>query len=400
MWQVLRRFQGEEYDASGDGSLPASATCESMAERVSLSQRTIALHETKPYVDHERKVLKLTAPYGTMIYDKIVRYLKHEQVAMRQRALEMLLELYTQKPEHVTRSLDDGMLPAVVAAMGDAEEDVRAQACVAVQMIAQQEKGQVALLASADAFFPTFMKAIEDPSTRVVGEALTLMQSLHAASNSGACTSLLISLGLIPLLVRKIRSPVDSVCAAALTSLGAVFDIKEAFILVLDNGGMEAVTEALAQRQQQAILVEAAECAGKLAFYAAGKRAAVRCRTCAAVIPLLSHSDVAVRLACSGALVALSISEAGKLQCIESKVVSALHAALLKEEERDVLTNLVKTASNISEHPIARLQLHESVPRIQQVLEAAKADAENNGGLLRSAQRAIDMIHWQPGESY
>ena len=404
MWKVLRRYQGESYNETPEANITYASGAKlatvvddddstKVIDPFVVNQRTIAGHQCRPYTK-PLDPMKLTAPYDRLIYSKMIEHTKHENVDMRRKALTYLLELYGFKGEHVVASLKDGALPALVKCLTDVDEEVRISACVALELIAAQPKGQEAILAGG--FLKQFIAVVDDTSTEVVSEGLRLLWCTHMAFNEFACTAELIKLGCIEKYVEKGNSPSDEVACMALAALGKVFDVKEAFIAVLDASAMQTITKALDSRTDPMLLVEAAECAGKLAFYSAGKRAAVQCRTASALMPLLQHTNPAVRTSASGALVACTISEAGKLQAIDCGVVDCLIEALGSETERDVLVNEVKTLCNISEQPYARLQLHKLIPRLEEIAEIGS----EHESLVASVQKALKMVQWQPGDPY
>lgn len=399
MWQVLRRYQGEEYGPHAATPALSPDTPEGQRaalrqrDRVGVSLRTIAQHECRPHpTPQDPRVL--TTPYGDLVYGKLVRSMAAPEVLTRRRALAMLLELYALKAEHVGASLAAGTTAALTARLQDEDDDVRAAACEALGFIAQQPKGQEDILRGGH--LAAFLAAVDDPSSAVVAEALRLLCSVHAAHNECACTRGLMALGSIPKYVACASSTDLDVACVAFAALGKVFDVKEAFIEALDTGAMPAITAALDERSDPLLIIEASECAGKLAFYSAGKRAAVRHETCKALAKHLRHLEPAVRTAVSGALVAVTISESGKLLAIDSDVVPQLMDALAAEDERDVLVNQVKILCNLSEHPYARQLLSRVVPRLNELAAVGSGHAP----LVESVQRALAMIRWQPGDAY
>lgn len=410
MWKVLRRHQGlEDTDAphaqpstvpisGGEGQpgyvRPVTDAQGNRLTRFEINARSIANHSSTPQAaPHPDDAL--TAPHGDWVYAKLLRHAKHENALLRRKAYLMLLELFDQKQVHAINALHADGMAVMVDSLSDSDEEVRELACVALQAVVHTTRGQD--VAFRTDVFGAFLKAVDDDSPVVVAEALKLCYQCHMAINDGAATARLIQLGCVPKYVDKIGSPDDLVCANALSALGRVFDIKEAFITVNDNKALGPITKALRTRKDPSILVEAAEVVSKLAFFSSGKRAAVHEHSVEPVLALLGHEDAVVRTAATGALVALTISEDGKSQALAAGAVDKLRALFADESERDVLVNAVKTTCNLAEHPIARAQLADVVPR----LESIKRDADDDlGALGKSAERAVAMIKWQPGDVY
>jgi len=407
MWSVLRRVQGVEANAVAPGRVaPATPPTAAMRggdadgaaagklDQFAVNQRTLATHCTRADPKPSDPSV-LTTPYGNLVYDKLLRYMRHDSHVMRRKAYGAMLELYAQKTEHVILSLKDDAVAVYVGNLKDEDDEVRAMACQTLQLVAGTPNGQVAILDGGH--IPAVLDVLQDTSPAVVAEGLRLCCALHQQHNELRATKELLRHKAVPVYVEKAASPDDDVCAMALAALARACDVKEAYIEILDHRALKPLTDAVATRSDPIVVVEAAECIGKLAFYSAGKRAAVHDRTVVPVIRLLSNEEPVVRTAASGALVALTISEAGKMQAIEAGVVETLTLSLKGEQERDILTNEVKTLCNISEAPAARAELAACIPRLEEIIELCH---EEHPTLAVGAKRAIAMIRWQPGDVY
>ena len=397
MWSVLRRHQGEIYEPKENVRLPDPArnlhpNTSSATTRVALTLRTIALHETKPHPKPIDPQI-LTTPYGDLVYRKIKDHLSHENVILRRQAVSHLYELFSQITEHIVSALKEGILDALMASLVDPDDDMRTQTCIVLEVLVKQAAGQQALLAKGSEYLAKILSATDDSCTDVVIEALRVLASAHTAFNEHECTKRLIKIGAVPKYVKKLRDADDAVCCSACSALAKVFDVKEGFIHVIEAGGVPALTDAIRRANEVMILVEVAEVLSHVAFYGAGKHAAIQCRTAETLIPHIGHESVAVRSSVTAALAALTVSERGKSQAIEGGVVDAITMALIQENERDVLMNQIKVLANVSEHPVARPLLEAAVPRLEEICLLAQ-DYEP---LVVSAQKAIAIIRWIPG---
>lgn len=419
MWKVLRRHQGLDAAGSGDASsapgatfdvpicgidgategyvVPTTAAQAARLSRFHINARALALHNSTPQAA-PAPADSLTTPYGDWVYGKLMQHATHENPVLRKKAHWMLLELFAQKNEHAVASMNHNAMNVMINSLKDPEEDVRGLACMALQVIVHTARGQELLFEGAH--FPALLAVLDDEAPHVVAEGLRLCTQCHMAINDGAATERLVQAGCVPKYVSKVGSPDDDVCCAALSALAKTVDVKEAFIAVNDHHALPAVTKCLRGRTDPAVLVVAAEVVSKLAFFSAGKRAAVNERTVEAILAHVSHDDAVVRTAATGALVALTISEAGKRQAIDAGAVDRLVLLLDGEGERDVLVNAVQTVCNLSEDPRARQQLAGLVPRLQAISEAAQGSDETLVSLRKAVDRAIALIRWRPGDVY
>jgi vesicle coat complex subunit len=357
--------------------------------------RTILQHECKPY-PKPTNPLVLTTPYGHFVYEKIRINLEHENVILRRQAIAALLDLYVQQPEHVISSLSVGIVNSLVKLLADPDDDLRAQGCIALELIAKQPKGQTYLLPqNNNKHLARFLEVLDDPSHDVVVEALRLLGAIHLAHNEYAGTKRLVQLGVIPKYIEKIGDRDDAVCGTACMALSKCFEVKESFITILEHGGMEAITKSLKSRTDPMVIVEAAEVMSGLAFYGAGKAAAVQHRSVATLIPHLSNENISVKTAVTAALGLLTIRAEGKVQAIEAGAIDALLQALPQEDERDVLVNMVQCICSLAEHPDARPKFQTCIARLEELAVLAGDYAP----LQQAVRRTVTTITWKPGET-
>jgi hypothetical protein len=393
MWQVLRRQQGEYYEKEGHVAVPSDLAGHGEHVKVALSLRTISMHETKPYAP-PKDPLVLTMPYGNVVYPKIARNLGNENVVLRRQAVQMLLDLYLLKREHIVMSLGAGILDALLERLNDADDDMRTQACIALEFIVKEPKGQEVVLSRGTEVLSTFLNATDDQCGDVVVEALRLLSSTHAAYNEYESTRRLVALGAIPRYIKKVLDRDDAVCCTACGALVKVLEIKEAFVEVIQHSGMEAVTKALRRNDEPMILVEASGVVSNIAVFGQGLARCTSLQTVAALIPHLRHEHVTVRTHCTSAAAQLVVHAEGKAQAIACGIVPALSMAVSVEDELDVLMNLVKTIRLVSEHPQARAELATVVDRLREIVSLA---GEEHKDLAAATQKALASIEWVPG---
>ncbi|KEG13825.1 hypothetical protein DQ04_00761050 [Trypanosoma grayi] len=365
MWSVIRRLQGEPIaDASAVDDLT----------RFERNQRCIAMHEMRPHprpLDPEI----FTRAYGELGYEKVRVWMLSDDVARRRQAVDHLLELYVMQRENVIRSLRYGFLELMLSTLHhDEAEEMRCKAAEALALLLREPKALDMLLAMDDdrATLRELLNTLDDPSSDVIVLALRLVIVCRAAYNAYEATRRLVGYGLIERCIVLLRHDEDKVAAMACSALVTIFDVKEAFIPFIKAAGMRAVTAALA-RNDPFVAAEAAEVVTQAASYRLGKKAAVDSGTLVALVPYMTHDNLRVRTAVTGAVAQLTIYEPGKQQAVDDGIAQVLLALLMREEEeeRDVLVNVVKTIVNVAEHPMGRRQLLSAKGRLQRIASGA-----------------------------
>lgn len=397
MWSVLRRQQGEYYEREPNVPPPPpvgeAGSTTVVTDKVDLTLRSLHRHQIRPYTLPSDPMV-LTAPFGNVVYPKLVSHLSHENVVLRRQAVQGLFDLLTLKAEHVVVALQHGVLEALVERLSDADDDIRTQSCIVLDIIVKVPCGQEAMLAAGSDVLRKILRTADDTCSEVVVEVLKLLQSCSSPVNQYELTRKLVQLGSIGVLVKKISSNDDAVCGAACGAVRTVFGVKDAFVPFLEQNGVEVVTKALLRASDPLIVAETATVISDIAFYGAGKLACVQHRSITALTPHLSHESVTVRAAVATSMAQLLVHEKGKAQALENGVVPALTAALNTEDEADVLAGLAKSISLLGEHPEARKQfVAVLVPRLTELVEIAA----EHPTLQAAAQHALQRIEWQPG---
>ncbi|KAF8302803.1 hypothetical protein TcYC6_0043030 [Trypanosoma cruzi] len=362
MWSVIRALQGE------------SPACEdNFAEsRYERNQRCILMHEMKRYprsLDPEI----FTRPFGELEYEKVRAWMLDDRVGRRRQAVDHLLELYVLQRENVIRSLRYGFLDVLLSTLhNDESEEMRCKSAEALAFLLRETKGLDMLLAMDDegGTIGKLLKALDDPSKEVVILVLRVTIACRAAYNAYEATVRLVKYGFIECCIALLRHEEVRVSATACSALATIFSVKEAFIRFIRSGGMAEVTEAL-KRNGVFVASEAAEVVTQAAVYRLGKKAAVNHCTLVALRPYMTHDNLRVRTAVTGAVAQLTIYEPGKQQAVDENIAPILLELLMHEEERDVLVNVLKTFVNVAEHPAGRRQLLGAKDRLQFIAREA-----------------------------
>ncbi|RNE99459.1 hypothetical protein TraAM80_08179 [Trypanosoma rangeli] len=379
MWSVIRRLQGE--------SPPGESTCGEL--RYERNQRCIMMHEMKRYprtLDPD----VFTRPFGEMEYEKVRAWMLHDSVDKRRQAMNHLLELHVLQRENVICSLRYGFLDVILCTLHhDESEEMRCKAAEALAFLLRETKGLDMFLAMDDekATLCELLKALDDPSSEVIILVLRVTIACRAAYNAYEATLRLVKYGFIERCIALLRHEEDRVTATACSALVTIFVVKEAFIQFIQADGMAEVTEAL-RRNDPFVVAEAAEVVIQSALYRLGKKAAVNHNTLVALQPYMLHDNLRVRTAVTGAVAQLTIYEPGKQQAVDENVAELLLKLLMKEEERDVLVNVLKTIVNVAEHPVGRRQLLVAKDRLQFIAR----EADDYQPLTSSVAEALSQL--------
>eukprot|EP00759_Apiculatamorpha_spiralis_P002473 PhF_6_TR10979/c0_g1_i1/m.17740 len=396
MWKVLRRMQGETYD---------EPTTRGM-ERVTENLRTIATHECKPH-PKEIPATTFTEAYGDIVYSKIVRTMKEStDVGLRVKSLTMLVSLLELKKDNVVKALRASVVEALVAALDDPEDDVRALSCVCLEICSEHPEGMERVRGLK--VLPRFLKVIDDDDARVVIGILRVLAALNRSRDT-SLTEELIQLGCIKIYLSKIEIAIehDGVVAAALHALHQVVQVKEAFVTILEANAMEVFKKVIDPKRSREVETwcVALENITSVAFFTAGKRAAVACgilKTLNEILTIVSvleqESDMQLALACTGAIIAIAIDDEGKKHTFEMGIVQVVLAMIENPTsltDSGLVVNLIEVLCIVSESPVARQTMQPCLGRLQYIAQLSEGKELR---VHKAATRCIALVKWVPGD--
>eukprot|EP00760_Papus_ankaliazontas_P033293 PhM_4_TR6281/c0_g1_i2/m.93872 len=406
MWKVLRRLQGEAYDE------PETSSDVAAEQRLRDNLRIIATHECKPNPEPHAPTV-LTEAYADGVYPKILRTLKDPNVVLRIKALQMLQGLVELKKENIVKAARDGLVAGLVAALQDGDSEVRLLSanCLYYMMRHDVTIGHVV----RGNFVPSLLAAVSDSSPHVRAAMLRVLAAMNRPTDN-VVTQELIRLGCVPVYLRQIDDcpDDDNICSAALIALTKVLSEKEAFIAVLDAHGMDTLgrvvhSDSIPTRQPETFC-DALEAIAQLAFYTAGKRAAVRVNVLPSLSKILSvfgtrllsepsDATMDVCVACTGAVMAIAIDDAGKKLTYECGIFGEL-LRLIGDDvclmNTSLLVNVMELLCILSENPQAREEMKPLVERIESI--EAISQEQRDYRVERACRRCRELINWKPGD--
>jgi len=293
--------------------------------------------------------------------------------------------------KNVMLSLQQAPLMSVlIGRLEDTDEEVRMNACVALQYVVKQPLTHSSILNSQ--FWKPVFAALDDTCTDVVVEALNLCCAIHLIFNESSLSAEFLRAGAVKKYIQKINSASEEISNSAACALECLLDIKEAFVEIIENGAVRALVQRLHPDFAPGLLTTSQRVIAKIAFFSMGKKCAVDESAIAHIVPLLKHENADVRNCAAEALVALTITEDGKVQAIKNGAVEQLIESLANEQDVDILVGLARTAVNIAEHPEARKNLSAALPRLSHLV----AQGMSHPTLTAAVQRAIAAIQWLP----
>lgn len=369
MWSVIRKKQGITQNVSVFSSI-------SPGESFERNQRIILHHEAKPFVP-ELDPDVFTRAYDDFNFEKIRRWMLAENPDSRFQAVDQLTELYVEQRENCARSLPYHLLEILLSLMcTDEVPDIRERAATAMSLLVREPVAQTVLLEldqGGQRPFERILACLADPIDGVVVVVLRVIAACHARYNSYALTELFTKKNSIPLMVNLLRSESIMVKAVTCLALLPIFDVKEAHILFLREGGMRVVTEAL-EIDDAMLIANGAEVISRAAEFPQGKRDAVESQTLRVLCRYIQYDNLTPRVAVLSAMAQITVLESARMQAVEFGVAERVKELLSVEDERDVLVHLSRLIFHIAEWPEGRRRLLPCRERLEELIDLAEDD--------------------------
>eukprot|EP01064_Diplonema_japonicum_P013700 TRINITY_DN21256_c0_g1_i1.p1 TRINITY_DN21256_c0_g1~~TRINITY_DN21256_c0_g1_i1.p1 ORF type:complete len:406 (+),score=53.29 TRINITY_DN21256_c0_g1_i1:48-1220(+) len=385
MWSVLRRLQGEEYT-------------DNIEERgIEKNLNHITRHSCKVVsTGREGSQKSLTEPYRSILYPKLVETIDAPEVGLREKALESLLGIFGQKQDHVLRCVTYGVIPPLIRRLKDETTYARASAGKALMFVAVTQPGLECLIENN--YTTQLLEALDDPDPPVVVEVLACLAAMDHAVTEYRGTETLIKQGCIKIYIQKAKAGPPAVTTHSLIALGKVFNVKGAFMEVL-NENVLPVLKVLVRSAHSGVKEQACEVLCKIAFYNAGKTACADQNVLESLLDFVEHDEESIQVSGTGAIMITTVSNEGKRQAFSTGICQATFNIVEKFSPETtnpvLLTNCLKIICNCSDTPPARLLFRPLCPVFQKI---QKHYETTNQLLSRTAKRAELLSSWKPGD--
>lgn len=346
---------------------------------------------------------KIVAAYGLRKCPKLVLQVSGPNLEVRVNALEVLCDEF-QNPYSVDGCVREGVISVLSNMVTDADFTTRVRATKALSLAANDSSGLLSILETNA--IPLILLGVQDPSEEVRGNVYTCLRNVtkagvgaEACVTHGVITSFVKVLSgeidsLKPILLRAIHNMVDidsGLVAAIMCNAVEICIslIKKSVQYVLDNGSGYSYSEFEFQ-----ILSEAAEALGLMCFDGRAKIPALEAGAVEQLIKILKIPSYpsSVKASITSALMAITITDEGKIQIFTNNGVDCI-MALLYDDSRVVILNALKILSNIAVYPKTREIITTDSTCVVKIRKLSKSEDKL---VAKHAAIALAAANWMP----
>ncbi|XP_078082967.1 radial spoke head 14 homolog [Mustelus asterias] len=323
---------------------------------------------------------KAPIAFGDRALPKLNRELADPKLLTRQRALMALCDLL-HDPELAYTAVEVGCMDNLKSLLADEDATVRRKTTEIFYVLVTHTIGRFAFL-EYDVIIP-LSDLLNDPED-ICRKNMHMVMEMFSQIPAGATA--IVYAGLIPDLIRKLRTELDEIQELILKTLHfcLLVDTKQA----LDANGISVLKTKLTH-SSPIIRTLAAQDLMDISVPLEGKNKVCNEEVIPILVELLNDSEPEVRAAAAGALMFATITTQGKYAALKADIIPSL-LVLVNDPMTKVRLNVIKAITTVSESPEGRKLLLEHVPFLQEKLQ------DPSEAVRKAVRIAIDIITWMP----
>lgn len=346
---------------------------------------------------------KIVEAYGLRKCPKYVEQIGSNVLEVRQNALKVICDEF-QNPYTIDGTARSGIIGLLAKMVIDSDLTTRFKSTEALALAANDAGGVQAIL-EADAI-KDILKGVQDPSEVVRGNVYKCIWNITRL-NTGVQAS--VQNGAVEVFVGKLIDETDSLKPTILRAItrmagdehglvNAIASNAVAYCIKLLNkscahASNEGSVSSYSSYEEE-IIIESSKTLGFLCFDGRAKEAALQNKAIEVLISLLKMKQLEsrVKAAITVAIMAVSITDEGKIQMFQHEGAEVI-MPMLYDENKVVVLNCLKIISNIAVFPDNRKVLSEDSTCSTKLRKLVKNE---DSAISRHAGIALQAVTWNP----
>jgi len=330
----------------------------------------------------------IVAAFGNQKCPKLIEQVMSEHAVTRRNALAVLCD-ELRNPLSVQGCVEAGMVPVLNTYISKSEDPAtKDRASRALAVCAMDAIGRESMLEHGSAY--EVYTAIEDQNVKVRFNVYEAM--VNFTKGTLPCLASVIEAEYPKALVAKAASESPSVQPLVLKLMYNVIRSQLGLDDTLGSGGVPTCIELL-ESKEETVRKEAATTLCFLCFTESAKQAAIKDGAVSILCRLMADSAWEVRSAATGALVAVTTTDEGKMALVPAGGAEAMMEVLRTAYQRSLKLNVLKLVSNAAVHPEVRAALRED-ERVLPTLDDYELGDDTL--IAKHATIAKAAVLWQP----
>lgn len=347
---------------------------------------------------------KIVEAYGLRKCPKLVYQIAGSDLTVRQNALAVICE-ELHNPYSVSGTADEGAIKVLAKMVNDPDYITRERSTRALSIAATDAKGLQTIV--DDQAIPFILNGVNDPSEVVRGNVYNCLYSVTtSASGIEACVQNGATAAFVSVLIDEIDSLKPVVLKALHNIVGSENGLVEAINTKAVDKCIELLTKSVDNCEagnkddydeyEPSIIACAAKTLGFMCFDGRAKLQALEGGAVKQLMGLLKSKvnlSGDVKASISISVMAISITDLGKIQIYECPDAVEKIISLLYDNNKIVVLNTLKIISNVAIHPKSRAILVGDSTCCAKLKRLMKSDDQH---ISRHALIALDAVNWKP----
>ncbi|KAM6954128.1 radial spoke head 14 homolog [Aplochiton taeniatus] len=318
--------------------------------------------------------------FGNRALPRLSLELQDPRLYVRQRALTALCDLM-HDPERAYEAINNGCLGRLKVLLEDADAPVRMKTTEVLYLMAAHNVGREAFLQwQVAAPLAGLLDEPVEPCRKNMHQTLLRIAEFPAGAAS------IVSIGLIPKLVMKVKVEEEEIRALVLSTIS--YCVRVDALPALASDGVSVLGRQLSHSSPN-IRRAAAKAMVGISVPLEGKQKVCEENLLPVLVGLLSDSDPGVLANAAGTIMNTAIITMGKQQALQADAIDPL-LSLVSSEEVAVCANALRALTALAEAPLARRQLAQHLGLLHTCLDHPAHV------IKRAAATAIRVIAWEP----
>jgi len=365
-----------------------------------------------PFVRFENKAdsvpigrTKIVEAFGIRKCPKLVEQVNGDDLEVRNNALLVLCDEF-RNPYCIEGTIRVNIIPILAGMVTDNDYTTRLRSAHALSLVSLDSVGARYILEKQ--VIPEILLAVEDKSKEVRGHIYDCILNVSRLSTGIQAA---VEYGAVHIFLEKLELEIDELKPVILRSVNKMVGCDEGLIAAMRNNAVQKCIALLKKTVIDAeqnggnssyspkfeanIIVESAKALGFLCFDGRAKESAIENDAITELVKILklkTNSAADVKAAITAAIMAITITDAGKVQMHEVEGPDII-MQFLYDESNTVKLNCLKIISNIAVYPPNREILKVDSTCILRLTKLSRSDESM---LAKHASIALKCVTWTP----
>lgn len=345
---------------------------------------------------------KIVEAFGLGKCPKLVSQVLDSNLQVRVGALKVLCDEF-QNPYSIERCVAEGIIPIISSMISDPDYTTRVRSSCALKLAVLDSIGLASVLQNYEEVLPLIVKGIYDPSENV---RKNIYEAINSITRTLEGAEIVVKFDVVRIYFQVLPQELPQLKEYILRALYNLVGNEQGIVDCLEVNGVKILVDHLnfstyqgPQKYLPVILSEATRTLGFLCFDGRAKSEALEQNAINYLVLILKEKfdelslKVNLKLNVTIALMAITITNTGKIQFFQEPEGLDAVMLLLYDDNRTVVINSLKIISNLSVYPQCREVFVNDSTCVVKIRKLSKSEDHL---MAKHASIALQAVNWNP----